>query len=876
MAVETGVMVATGSAENGPISVAHRRHMAGQFFRRGFGDSPKSAELLRGTRASKRLPAERARSTLFAVAPAPMNLLSALLRVSFTLIVLGSCSRDSGESRFSSLPHRFFPIKGREHVLLDEKISEESALPRWRVFVEEGESRRFVDFAATRANPPDAAGNGLTPAGFARVFDVPAKVDAEAIAQFSFTGERPSGVCVPFHVTRIPIDDPAAPLDADRALTQWNDQLERLQTQWLPELDPSGHALSYLKIPKLDEAARYVATFELPSAPFSLIGLQVREVYRTEKTQSVARLADARAEVPLDRRVQALRISDDVRRCIVLAPGSELLLETMSNERDLALEVGLACEPNDTETATSVRAQVAVETLDPNTKQRAFQSLGLVNLGLGPKRMPLFQSHVFGLPPHLDVETPVRLRISVEGDCGTLVAEPMLRKQQKTPTQKPNLLVVSIDTLRKDTLGSYGYPRGTTPFLDRFAARGGRFASVTAVAPYTLPTHATIFTGLFPQRHGAVHTLDRFVSERVAYLPRIVRAAGYHTAAFTGGGYVSDVFGFDGGFDRFSIAEPVRKEDYDLESLDPGRRRFREKYSLAGAAEWVEQRGLEPWFLFVHTFIAHEYRAPDDFLARFDSKPQTTPGRQFPEWFLEDKWRTEPASPGDVQHLRDRYDATVAYCDHMLERFFTRLEASGALANTVVVILSDHGEEFFEHGGLRHSITLYEELVQVPWIVVAPSISPATVVKEPVSQADVFPTILELLGLEIPESIDGHSRLPALRHDLVDFIETPLYSNVATQYSRRSALRRGPWKLIENGIAAEPALVSPSPNELFDLRDDPGERIDLRASKISELRTMIGGIEAVEAYLRARAVGSTNVVLDEQLDAQLRQLGYIR
>lgn len=793
------------------------------------------------------------------------------------LLVFGSCSRGSDDSEFAPLPHRFFPIKGREHVLLDEKISETSGSHHWRTVLEQDGSRTFRPLpASTAAGADGSIPSSPEPSHLARVFDVPAKVDAEAIATFSFTGEAPRGLCAQFSLIELPIDDPAAQLDVDAALARWTDALERRPAEWMKDLDASGNAVAYLKLPKSERPARFLALCARIEQPVSFLGLQVREVYRTEKSQTVARLALAASELPLDRRVQALRISDDVRRCVVLAPGSELIFETKTDERDLALELGLACEPNETDLPKIGRVEIAVETKDPETKQSAFQSLGIVNLALGPKRMPLFQTHVFGLPPHLETDEPVRLRVATIGECGTIIAEPMLRKQEKAPNAKKNLLLVSIDTLRKDTLGCYGYERGTTPFLDRLAAKGGRFASVTAVAPYTLPTHATIFTGLFPQRHGAIHTLDRFVSERVAYLPRLLRSAGYHTAAFTGGGYVSDVFGFDGGFDRFSIAEPIRQEDFDLESLEPGRRRFREKYGLEGAAEWVEQRGFEPWFLFLHTFIAHEYRAPDEFLARFDSKPETTPGRVFPDWFLADHWRTEKASPGDVAHLRDRYDATVAYCDSMLERFFARLENAGQLANTVVVIVSDHGEEFFEHGGLRHSVTLYEELVQVPWLIVAPEVAPATVVKEPVSQADVFPTILELLALPVPEGIDGHSRVSALRNELTDFLETPLYSQVATQYSRRSALRRGPWKIIENDTAAEPLLISTSPNELYDLRADPGERTDLRATHGSDLRTMLNGIEAVETYLRARSVGSTGVVLDAQLDAQLRQLGYIR
>jgi arylsulfatase A-like enzyme len=447
----------------------------------------------------------------------------------------------------------------------------------------------------------------------------------------------------------------------------------------------------------------------------------------------------------------------------------------------------------------------------------------------------------------------------------------------KERAARKNLLLVSLDTLRKDSLGCYGYSRPTSPFLDSLAARGGRFGSVTSVAPYTLPTHATMLTGLFPSRHGAVHPVDRFVADRVEYLPRVLRRFGYHTAAFVGGGYVSDAFGFDAGFDRFSLADPLRVEDDDLAAAEPGMAEFRKLYNLDGAASWVESRQGEPWFLMLHTFMVHEYKAPRADVAKFDSQPETTPGRVFPDYVVKDEWRTHPPSSGDTKKLRDLYDATIHYADRSLAAFLARLEASGALENTLIVITSDHGEEFFEHESLRHSVTLYEEMIQVPWIVTGPGIPAGHVVKEPVSQADLFPTMLDLLDIPVPEGLDGHSRAAILRGASVDFMETPLFSQVASPHSRRTALRLGPWKTIRSETALKPLTnLQTVPLELFDLRNDPTEISNLASPDSPDFKRMQSALQSVEKYLQALAIGREDAAVDPELVERLRQLGYVR
>ncbi len=799
-----------------------------------------------------------------------------------TAVAAAGCSRDDADSiARPAFPVRLFPKVGRGTVLFDDNLCDASGNASWKVLVESSPAPELIDLAKYLADVhPETRTSARYPkASFVRVFDVPRDEDVECLARFKSTTGRPKGDCPLLTVVTLPVAaaGTSSVTMAEEIMLANRKAGAENRAVWSDDLDGSGAAIAYRPLPKSDQKQPYAAVFPIGDSSLRLIGLQVRPAHKWGEVTDASRLAGARNDAPLEQRIKPVRLGGDVRRCIFLREGSTFSFPPVERRDADRVEFSLALDPLAKRPASAAIEVALVSNVDPPIV------LGTQSLALPEGVENGFDTVVFALPPRAagaaERKKPVRpdleFRIAVTGDCGVLIAEPLLREAQ--PTGRKNLLLVSIDTLRKDSLSCYGYSRPTSPFIDELARRGARFETVCAVAPYTLPTHATMLTGLMPPRHGAVHTSDRLVTERVSYLPHLMRAAGYHTAAFTGGGFVSDGFGFDAGFDRFTITDPIKAVDEHIDALGPKERSQRQKQNLDAAAAWVESRGHEPWFLFVHTFAVHEYLPPGQDFALFDTKPTTTPGRVFPNWLLDQTWQKEPASAGDVAHLRDRYDATIHYADRRLHDFLHRLELAGELKDTVIAIVSDHGEEFMEHGGLRHSVTLYEEMLQVPWIFVAPSIAANTVVKDPVSQADLMPTLLELLNIDRPANLDGHSRVPALRGDRSGFIDTPLYAQVASPYSRRTALRRGNWKLIENDASAySDGVVQVPPIQFFDLKNDPGERSSIEKSEERAFSNVSTALTTIEAYLRARAVGKVESQVDSELAERLRQLGYVR
>ena len=287
---------------------------------------------------------------------------------------------------------------------------------------------------------------------------------------------------------------------------------------------------------------------------------------------------------------------------------------------------------------------------------------------------------------------------------------------------KPNLILISIDTLRADHLGCYGYPLQTSPFLDALSRKEEAvlFENCIAQAPNTAPSHMSIFTSLFPTVHGVPNVtaeptaLELKLPEPVKSLALVLNDAGYRTAGLTDGGYLDPFMGFGQGFDTYDCTYEriARKVDR--------------------ALQWIEvnESREEPFFLFMHTYEVHApYIPPAPFHARFtgdysgwireycfgsDSEKAVAAGG-FKDLFKRRGEFTEE----DVAYLKGLYDGEIAYMDSELQRFFSALERKGITENTVIVILSDHGEEFGEHGEFSHK-QLYDEVVHVPLILLLP------------------------------------------------------------------------------------------------------------------------------------------------------------
>jgi arylsulfatase A-like enzyme len=298
-----------------------------------------------------------------------------------------------------------------------------------------------------------------------------------------------------------------------------------------------------------------------------------------------------------------------------------------------------------------------------------------------------------------------------------------------------NVILISLDTLRADRLGAYGYGRETSPALDALAAHGALFENVVAETSWTLPSHATMLSGLFPSTHGAVLPSLKPGSGTI-FLAERLRAAGYRTLGLTDGGYVGARYGFDRGFDTFDDSEKgleatlTRAESY-LNDLPPHDR----------------------FFLFLHTYDIHCPYTPAAPYAGVFKNPSAE--------FIETEGRCGNPhyngmvlSDGQVRYLSDRYDESIREADGRLGAFFARLEKAGRLRETVVLVTSDHGEEFHEHGQIGHERSLYRELLSIPLVVAGPSI-PAGRRTQAAGLVDIVPTVLSLAGLPSVADVEG-------------------------------------------------------------------------------------------------------------------------
>src|SRR5579864_355192 len=286
-----------------------------------------------------------------------------------------------------------------------------------------------------------------------------------------------------------------------------------------------------------------------------------------------------------------------------------------------------------------------------------------------------------------------------------------------------NVLLVTIDTLRKDRVGAFGSPSGLTPNLDRLAEEGVRYAQAFSPAPMTLPAHASILTGLLPRSHGIRNNTGFRLDDRIPTLATRLKDVGYRTGAFLGAFVLDGRFELSRGFDEYDDRFPRAERA----SFHYAQRRAAEVVKLA--ADWIlaaEPPQPAPWFAWVHLFDPHApYEAPAEYL----------PGR----------------AP---------YDAEVAYTDAMLGQLLARLRAAHALDRTLVVVTADHGESLGEHGETTHGLFAYDATIAVPLILSARQsgqgsgtlLGPATVAA-PVAHSDIMPTVLDLVGVPSPAQL---------------------------------------------------------------------------------------------------------------------------
>jgi len=433
------------------------------------------------------------------------------------------------------------------------------------------------------------------------------------------------------------------------------------------------------------------------------------------------------------------------------------------------------------------------------------------------------------------------------------------------PPASPHLVLIDVDTLRADALGggqtsetqqsrettpsAAGRQPSNTPHLDRWAEQHALvFDDMLSVASWTLPATATLLTGLAVHQHGLDHR-SRVLAPEALPLAQRLSLAGYETKAMTEGGYVGPSFGFDGGFDTYQTV-PQRTLDWDE------------------AMAWVNERQSErPFFLFLQTYMVHA-PYPHDERLEDPSRPYAGAfagqGVGYAE-LIHPYERGELAlSADDEAYVQRMYRAGVANMDEVVGRFITTLEETLAGEPYVLVLTSDHGEAFFEHGLIDHHKGLYEEVLAVPFLLRLPE-GPVGRRSEPASLVDLVPTLLDALNLPAPSGLPGRSLLQPSRGNV---------ARVAQHSESSRSLTLGADKLIVG--QAHPAQDPDVNVQLFDLADDPGETSD-RASKDPDL------VQRLESHLSTwlsawpapQGASASSQALDEAARGDLAALGYL-
>jgi len=429
-------------------------------------------------------------------------------------------------------------------------------------------------------------------------------------------------------------------------------------------------------------------------------------------------------------------------------------------------------------------------------------------------------------------------------------SDPVIYQEKKS--RLPNIILISIDTLRADHLSCYGYPRETSKNIDKLAKEGVIFTEAIAPSPWTLPSHISILTSLYPSFHG-VTKVDTALDPNVPILTEHLRRRGFACYAFVSHDFVSEKYGFARGFNRFFFSQEARARevtDFAIKTIE-GNNRF-------------------PFFLFLHYFDPHlDYTPPPPYDKLFDRdyKGKIDGTRDSIE-----KARRKGLSKADLNHITALYDGEIAYTDSQLGRLFAKLEETRLIDDTLVIITSDHGEEFLEHGSFGHGETLYEEMLRVPLIIHFPKGKyVGRRVDVEVSTIDIAPTILAFLNLSPLPGEQGENLLPYLKGKIPP-----------SRFLMSGANKFGPKKHSIRGENHKYILTIYPPSgakeEFYNLSSDPKEKKNIIGSKPPLFARMKK--ELLSFIKRAhRVVGrrmKRRIHLDEETKNRLRALGYIK
>jgi choline-sulfatase len=478
-------------------------------------------------------------------------------------------------------------------------------------------------------------------------------------------------------------------------------------------------------------------------------------------------------------------------------------------------------------------------------------------------------------------------------DAVGLWANPLV--VSKAPKSHPNILLYVVCTLRPDHMSLYGYGRDTTPFLSKLGASAVVFDDAQAQAPWTKPSVASLMTSMHAYAQKLVNDTDT-IPKGAATLAEHLRAAGYVTASIVANPFAGRTSGLDRGFDYMFEYPVVQRNRTD--AVDRGTDSAAINRAIM---PWLERHRDEPFFLYVQSTDPHApYRPPADDEARFANPSET---KAFNSDYA--KLRDIRAYGGGatvnlsemrakgvnvdayIKRAKDRYDAEIAHNDKSIEQLINKLKTAGSLDNTLVIIASDHGEEFWEHGFGAHGHSLYSELIRAALLMWNPNLLPVPRrISEPVQLIDIMPTVLELVGVKPPDEIHGQSLAPLLRGQA--------FSRKAPVMASKLALPRAKvgggvpenltdtvahvdhdWKLIYRAQAGRARLKRV---ELYDRRADRADRNDVAGQRqdiAARLEAYVVNWIDVQKQVRKQLGPGGTSKIDQQTLERLRSLGYV-
>ena len=436
--------------------------------------------------------------------------------------------------------------------------------------------------------------------------------------------------------------------------------------------------------------------------------------------------------------------------------------------------------------------------------------------------------------------------------------------------QKPNIIVIVADTLRADHLGSYGYSQALTPNLDQLAAHSIRYSHAFAQAAWTKPSMATLLTGLYPSSHATRYKTSALPTG-LATLPGLLQAQGYVTGGFANNVNIAPFFNFQQGFTDYEFLAP----DYLLGASEASSqltvyqvaRMVNERFFQAHknvhsfyqpadvvnerAIDWLKNRQDERFFLFLHYMDPHDPYFEQPFNNHGIARVST------------------PNPPPDMAPEMVRlYDGEITYMDRYLGQLFAWLKQTGLYDETLIVFTADHGEEFYEHGGWWHGLTLYDEQIHVPLLVKLPGQATGEIDTGLARTLDIAPTVLRIAGFDAPKAMQGVDlRNPEQERPKFVYAEEDHQGNVL--YAGRSM----DWKYMAANGGNPRGLP---PRSLFHLANDPAEMHNLSQAEPEKAEQAAERVARVSAWAKSGQVGASEVELDQVRQNAIERSGYGR